>query len=57
MADRHLVAVLARLTICSSIVDGIRQVLVDDELSEQWFAQSTYSSLVRDTDRLNMIKG
>lgn len=55
--DRHLVAVLARLTISPTIVDCMRKTKVDNQLPDQWFTQGTYSRLVKDVDGSYRLRG
>ena len=57
MADRRLVAVLARLTISPTILDRIRVAQADDEQLAQWFSQGTYAGLVRGEDGLYRMGG
>lgn len=44
--------VMARLTICPSIIDLIKQSQADDESPHQWITLGTCSSLVRDANGL-----
>lgn len=57
MANRHLIAILVRLMINSTIMDCIKQAQVDDELPELCLTHGTSSDLVRDTDQLYCLTG
>ena len=57
VADRRLVAVMARLTISTTIIDRVRQAQAEDQLPEQWRAQGTYADLARDADDLYRVRG
>ena len=57
MVDRHLVAVLAHLTISPTILDRIIVAQAEDEQPGQSFSQGTYVVLIRGEDGLYRMGG